>query len=652
MSKAVASLDFESVNEKLRRSQLEEEFLAEFKDIFPEDIPAVSDEAKENGEFVDSTFPKEMPEENSRVRHRIKLTDPSVVINEQQYPYPQKYLNAWRKLIDQHYLAGRIRCSNSPYASPSLIIPKKDQNELPRWVCDYRALNRVTVRDRSPLPNVEETIRMVATGKVFSHLDQMNAFFQTQMNEEDIPLTAVKTPWGLWEWTVMPMGLTNAPATHQARLEEALGDLISTICAIYLDDIVVFFDNKEDHAKHLHLVLERLRSNHLYFGLKKSRLFRRHVKFLGHQILGDGIRPDDEKVAGILNWKSPSLGKGARRFLGTVQWMKKFIHGLEKFVGRLTPLTSSKLDKRDFYWGPAEENAFINIKKLMKTLPVLRNVDFDSEDPLWLFTDASGTGLGAALFQGKEWQGANPVAYESRKMTPAERNYPVHKQELLAVMHALNKWRLLLLGMKVNILTDHHSLTHLLKQRSLSMWQAPCLEQLSDFDIEFRYIKGPENTLADGLSQQEETAALSTMQLSKRLKDEVCRGYEGDKFCDSVKISMPLREGCREEDGLLYLENRLVIPNKEKLRDDLIQAAHTESGHLGWVKTLGHLRRSCFWQGMSGDVERLVRCCDICQRTKDRTTLTDGSMRAPHVPKQPLNDISLDFIGPLPLVNG
>ena len=221
--------------------------------------------------------------------------------------------------VYQHIDAGRIRLSTSQYASPSLIIPKKGPAALPRWVCNYRKLNSLTVRDRSPLPNVDKLVRMVATGKFFSILDQTNTFFQTRMREEDIPLTAVKTPWGLMEWCVMPMGLTNAPATHQARLEEALGDLINKICVVYLEDIVVYSQSSKQHESHVRAVLNWSRAANLYCSPKKTFLFRNKVKFLGHYISADGIRPDGEKVEAVQNWTSPKSPKGVKKFLGTVQ---------------------------------------------------------------------------------------------------------------------------------------------------------------------------------------------------------------------------------------------------------------------------------------------------------------------------------------------
>lgn len=237
-----------------------------------------------------------------------------------------------------------------------------------------------------------------------------------------------------------------------------MGDLLKSICVVYLDNIVVFSNTPQEHIENTRRVPQKLREANLYCSRKKSKLFWEEIKFLGHWISASGIKADDEKVRQIQDWKTPQSAKGVKKFLGTVQWMKKFIWGLQKYVGTLTPLTSSKLDKTQFKWGPQEEDAFNNIKKLLTTLPHLKNIDFDSEDPLWLFTDASRAGLGAALFQGKEWKLASPIAYKSRQMTPAKLNYPVHEQELLAVIHALHKWRMLLLGMKVNVLSNHHSL--------------------------------------------------------------------------------------------------------------------------------------------------------------------------------------------------
>lgn len=549
------------VQESRELSAREERVLKEFVNLFPDELPPV-DSADEDDDF----FPPEGQNESSEVQHKIVLTTPDVVINEKQYAYPQKYWGAWRKLIEQHLAAGRIRKSKSQYASPSMIIPKKDPLVLPRWVCDYRTLNKYTVKDRSPLPNIDEAVRIVGKGKIYSVIDQINSFFQTKMREDDVPLTAVKTPFGLFEWMVMPMGLTNGPATHQARVEEALGDLIGETCVVYIDDVVVFSDTAEEHEEHVREILRRLQAAKLYCSPSKSKLFRRKINFLGHEISAEGICPDEQKVEKVTQWKTPSSQKQLLRFLGTVQFMKKFVDGLAHYVGTLTPLTSTKQKYDTFKWGEEEDKAFEKIKRIMTTLPVLKTLDYESEDPIWLFTDASGHGLGAALFQGAEWDTSSPIAYKSRTMTPAERNYPVHEQELLVVINALQKWKLLLLGMKINIMSDHHSLTHLMTQRNLSRRQAHWLETLSQFDLNFKYLRGEDNTVADALSRVDDVASCEIAStLDEETRKTIREGYDSDEVCTRLRSTLPLRPGTEVKEGCIFVDGRLVIPNANGL---------------------------------------------------------------------------------------
>jgi hypothetical protein len=289
-------------------------------------------------------------------------------------------------------------------------------------------------------------------------------------------------------------------------------------------------------------------------------------------------------------------------------------------------------------------------------------VDFESENPLWLFTDASGSGLGATLFQGNDWKAASPIAYESHQMTPAERNYPAHEQELLVVIHALQKWKMLLLGMKVNVLTDHHSLVHLLKQQNLSRRQARWKEILSNFNLHFKYIKGEDNSMADALSQKNApnkdsivpadvacVAALTELgsMLSSELTQLVRDGYASDPFCQSLRSVLPLREDCIEQDGLLFIDGRLVIPAIASIRRNLIDEAHQRLGHLGYLKTVTEVRRDFFWPLLAKDVAHAVQNCDTCQRTKALTTATPGRMLTPTFPRAPLQDLAIDFVGPL-----
>jgi hypothetical protein len=285
--------------EKERHEQLEElaqldrEMRGEFPDLFPVELPPV----------VEMT---------STTRHHLKLIDPTLVHNQRGYVLPRRYLESWPPLLNQHVTAGRLRPSSSPFSSLAFIIPKKDPTELPRWVNDYHKLNANTVKDRTPLPLPDEVLQSCAGAKIWGKIDMTNSFFQTRMNEEDIEKTAVKTPWGLFEWVVMPMGLCNVPATHQRRVNEALRDLIGQICYTYLDDIAIWSDSDEQHRQHCRQVLACLRKAGLYCSVKKTDLATEQVEFLGHVISAAGIEADPAKIAKIVEWPLPKAIKQLR----------------------------------------------------------------------------------------------------------------------------------------------------------------------------------------------------------------------------------------------------------------------------------------------------------------------------------------------------
>jgi hypothetical protein len=252
-----------------------------------------------------------------------------------------------------------------------------------------------------------------------------------------------------------------------------------------------------------------------------------------------------------------------------------------------------------------------------------------------------------------EWDTSSPIAYESRTMSPAEKNYPVHKQELLAVINALNKWKLLLLGMRVNVMSDHHSLTTLLTQRNLSRRQARWLETLSQFDLDFRYLKGPDNSVADALSRREEVSVCEVhASLNPEELKSIREGYKQDVFCKKLRTVLPLRTDCILKDDLMYLDGWLVIPNHENLRSDYISQAHEALGHLGSLKTVARLRTTFFWPGMAKQVDAYIKSCDSCQRNKARTTPCAGKLQSTPVPREPMEAIAIDFVGPFPKVSG
>ncbi|KAJ2936282.1 hypothetical protein H1R20_g812, partial [Candolleomyces eurysporus] len=266
----------------VKHAELEQQIFSEYADVF--------------------SPPSHVDELPTDVHARIRLKDPDWSMPSRTYSCPRKYRDSWKGLIEEHIAAGRIRPSSSPFASPSFVIPKADPTAKPCWVNDYRVLNANTVPDRYPLPHVDDIIADIGKGKIFSVFDMTNAFFQTRMHPDDVELTAVSTPWGSFDWLVMPMGLRNAPSIHQRRIACALAPFLGKFVHVYLDDIVVFSDSVEEHMEHLHQILQALREHKLSLNPKKTQLFCDEIHFLGHIISADRVRPDEQKVEKVREW--------------------------------------------------------------------------------------------------------------------------------------------------------------------------------------------------------------------------------------------------------------------------------------------------------------------------------------------------------------
>ncbi|GAA5994519.1 hypothetical protein JCM11641_005213, partial [Rhodosporidiobolus odoratus] len=247
----------------------------------------------------------------------------------------RKWRERWKKMLEEHIAAGRLRPLSSPYASAAFVVPKKDPDADPRWVNDYRGINSNSVKDRTPLPLPDVVLADAARAKFWGKLDMTNAFFQTLMHPDDIDKTAIKTPWGLFEWTVMPQGLCNAPATHQARVNEALRHLIGVCCEAFVDDVIIYSNTLDEHEENCRAVLSALQVAGLYCSRKKTDLFTTRTEFLGHVISREGIQADPSKTEKIKNWARPKTVTQVRGFLGIVQYLRKFIPGLAEHTAVL-----------------------------------------------------------------------------------------------------------------------------------------------------------------------------------------------------------------------------------------------------------------------------------------------------------------------------
>ena len=601
---------------------------------------------------------------------RIKLKDPDTMIKTRNYPCPRKWKEAWHTLLQQHLEAGRICPSDAPAGSGAFIIPKADPTVLPRWVNDYRQLNTNTITDSFPLPCISEILSDCGTGKYFASLDMTNSFFQTRMHPDDIKLTAVNMPWGLYEWVVMPMGIKNAPAIHQRRVTSALRPFIGRICHVYLDDIVIWSKTIDVHLQNVTTILNVLRENKLYCNPKKTKLFCTEIRFLGHRISSAGIEADEGKADKVTNWLIPTSAKQVRSFLGLVHYLNIFLPNLAKHTGILDELTKKECDVEFPPWTPQHQQAFEQIKTLVTSTDCLTSIDpaLMPEYKIFVTMDASDLGSGAVLSFGPSYELARPVAYDSKSFKGAELNYPVYEKEQLAIIRVLAKWRTDLLGHKFEIWTDHRTLEHLNTQRDLSRRQARWLEFLSQYDATIHYIPGDKNNAADALSRLPDTgfsviASLASASLQKcvvsrfhledTLLEEIRNGYKNDPFTNKLANVALGMNNVTQENGFWFIDGHLFVPNVKHIRELLYRLAHDNLGHFGVPKSLASLRDSFYWPKMQRDLERAyIPSCTDCQRNKSRTTKPLGPLHPLPVPDHRCDSVAINFIGPLLVDDG
>lgn len=440
--------------------------------------------------------------------HDIPLMDDTPIRQRYRRIPPSEYEEV-KAHINQLLEAQVIRESTSPYASPIVLVKKKDG--ALRMCVDYRLLNQKTRKDAFPLPRIEESLDALAGAQWFSTLDLASGYNQVPVSETDKPKTAFCTPFGLFEWNRMPFGLCNAPSTFQRLMQRLFGDQQCQSLLLYLDDIVVFSSSVAQHLQRLEVVLSRLQREGLKAKLQKCAFFKQEVGYLGHVISSQGVSTDPSKIDAVAKWPRPRHVSDLRSFLGFASYYRRFVAGFAKLAGPLhklvADLTTAKGKRRPSQdiataWTPQCEDSFEALKAKLVSSPVLAYADFSK--PFILEVDASFSGLGAVLSQ--EVEGVvKPVAYASRGLRPTERNmrnYSSMKLEFLALKWAMaEKFREYLLGHKCVVFTDNNPLSYL-HTAKLGATEHRWAAQLASFDFEIKYRSGRVNKNADGLSRQ------------------------------------------------------------------------------------------------------------------------------------------------------
>jgi hypothetical protein len=388
---------------------------------------------------------------------------------------------------------------------PNLFVKKKD-NSL-RLCVDYHPLNAVTIKNKYPLPRIDILFDQLAGAKVFSKIDLRSGYHQIKIRPSDIPKIAFFTRYGLYEYLVMSFGLTNAPAYFMYLMNSVFMPELDKFIMVFIDDILIYSKNLEDHARHLHIILQRLRDHHLYAKFSKCEFWLDTVKFLGYTISSNGISVDPSKVQEVLDWKPPTSVHQIRSFLGLAGYYRCFIPDFSRIAKPMTELLKKGVK---FSWNEKYEEAFHTLRAHLTTAPVLAQPD--NSKPFDIYCDASGIGLGCVLMQDNR-----VIAYASRALRTHEQNYPTHDLELAAVIYTLKIWRHRLMGTRCNVYTDHKSLKYIFTQADLNMRQRCWLELIKDYDLKVHYHPGKANVVADALSRKVHCSCLLVETFSETL---------------------------------------------------------------------------------------------------------------------------------------
>ena len=652
--------------------------LAEFKDLFNKEKASA------------------LPPHRGRSDHHIRLkrnldgSTPDLPWGP-LYGMSREQLIELRRQLTDLMDKGWIRASSSSAGAPVLLAPKPGGKW--RLCVDYRELNARTEQDRYPLPLIKETMRTLSRSKWFSKVDIRAAFHKLRMREGDEHLTAFRTRFGLFEWLVVPFGLSGAPATFQRYINGALQGPLGTFCTAYLDDVLIYTeDSLQDHWDKVKQVLSQLRDAGLHCDLTKCKFATKEVKYLGFVVTaGEAIRPDPEKIQAILQWEAPTTVRGVRRFIGFANFYRDF---LEDFSALAEPLHRLTKKNVPFEWGPEQEEAFSRLKDTFISGPVLVLWQFDRDS--LLEADCSGKAIGACLSQKVDgvW---HPVGYYSTSLSTPERNYTIHDKELLAIVKSLKFWSAELIGVHrpFTILTDHKNLEYFTTIKELSERQHRWAETLSRFNYHLQYRPGKQAARPDALSRREqdststEKVKASLMNPSsiviaagrvrpattaapegrhvfvdphmQALWNEAVQAYppylarltavlQGDRvFPATAATKCQIGDCSISAHGTLLWRGVLWVPSFEPLTTTIIQKAHesTLAGHPGKNETFRMIRRDYHWDGMSEDVRRFVRNCH-CYGAHVSRKKRQGLLQPLPVADRYWSQISMDFMVDLP----
>ncbi|KAJ3690878.1 hypothetical protein LUZ61_020042 [Rhynchospora tenuis] len=586
--------------------------------------------------------------------HRIPLLPGSKPINLRPYRLSYFQKLELEKIVEELLKNSFIQPSSSPFASPILLVKKKDGGW--RMCVDYRQLNTNTVKNKFPIPIIEDLLDELHGATIFSKIDLRSGYHQIKMNKNDVQKTAFRTHDGHYEFLVMPFGLTNAPATFQSLMNQVFKPYLRKFILVFFDDILVYSRDQDEHLQHLEMTLTVLKENKFFAKLSKCEFGVDKLEYLGHIISADGVSTDPKKIESMKLWPTPRNVKELRGFLGLTGYYRRFVQNYGVIARPLT----EQLKKNAFHWNEEADKAFEQLKIAMTTAPVLAMPNFKL--PFVLETDASDYGIGAVLMQNRK-----PLAFLSKCIGVKNQGLSTYEKEFLALLTAVKKWRHYLIGGQFVIKTDQISLKHLLEQKVNHMMQHKGVCKLLGLDYKIEYKKGIDNKVADALSRKpgqfekkcfEESELQVVSELVPQWVEEMKASYVQDQWIQGLKTKIEKGEDENNKltvhQELVRYKNRLCVGATSGWRNQLIKEVHDShvGGHSGILSTYKRLKSMFYWPGMKDDVYQYVRNCENCQITKGEHVKTPGLLQPLPIPHEAWSSISMDFIVGLPKSDG
>lgn len=558
-----------------------------------------------------------------------------------------------KKMIAKLQDAGIIRDSDSPYASPILLVKKPNGEK--RLCIDFRKLNAITEKDRHPLPLIDDQIDQLRGYKYFTTLDLYSGYYQVEMEENSKEKTAFVTCYGQYEFNRMPFGLTNAPSVFQRLINRVLGTLRGTSAMAYLDDILCPGRTFEEGLKNLKDVFKVLEENKLTLNPKKCFFFKNVINYLGFEINEEGVRPGFDKIKAVKEFPVPKNIHNIRQFLGLTGFFRRFV---EKYAEIARPL-SLLLHKGHFWkWEGEQEKAFKTLKEKLSKRPIL--AIYDSKLETEVHTDASKHGIAGILMQKVDGQ-FKPIGYFSRQLTVTESRWHSYELETLAVVETLRRYRVYLLGLQFVVVTDCSAIKNAAEKRDLIPKIARWWLQLQEFSFTVEHRAGRKMSHVDALSRNpvDDNAPRTENFVFKIVtEDWVLAGQMTDKQLEAIHkiLEKPptddyerkVHKNYKLKDNRLYKrfndKELWVVPRN--MRRDILRSCHDEFGHFSTEKTLNKLLE-CYWfPKMRQYVEKYIASCVKCLYHKVPKGKQEGMMHLINKPTVPFQTVHIDHMGP------